>query len=244
MKEFIKIISIGSIFLAGTQLALAEKSTVSGADEIKLSTQSLIRSGFTLDHIKNKLLQAYDRTDIDGNGITQADYDAKKKMDDARNRSYKIRQWLTMDLDADGKVSKKEVEVFNRARATKPIYHQGIQLTPTKEQSDLVLEQLVKKSFKGDINNDDHIDFMEALEAAKKQPRYKKKRYSYKNYYTYRVPLSLDADADGSVSKEEFSKAVDVMLKEIDKDENGELSSSEVREHNTTVYAIRRNTRK
>ncbi len=210
-------------------------------DQLNLAVQSYIRTGKTISSIKRRLMSQYYKTDKDGKGVSQSDYDLNNKIQQAKSRSYKIQQWITMDLDGNGSVTKEELQTFHYTKASGPIYYQGIYLTPTEDQKKLILEKFINKSLKNDINKDNEIVFSEILEQIKKDQdkRLKYKRSSYKKYQF--VPLSLDLDKNGTVSKSEFENAVDRILAATDTDKDKQISREEYNDYRKHISVLRRN---
>ncbi len=218
----------------------SEGSNLIAENELKISAKTYIRSGYSVEHSKKQLMAVFHRADVNGNGITEADYTMQRQLGEASTRAYSMLKWLQKDLDGNGEVSREEVEVFNKARASRPVYHQGIRLDLTEDQVAQILKKLVDKTMIDDSNNDGKIDFAEAAEAAKKKKRSRTRSRYNQLRYSRKVPLSLDANKDGSVSKEEYETVVDRILTQVDENKDGSFSRDEVSKFSKSVYALKR----
>ncbi len=221
----------------------AKGSNMVADNELKVAAQTYIRSGYTVEYAKKQLLAVFSSVDVNGGGVTEDDYKLKEQMGEASSRAYAMLKWLQKDLDGNGEVTREEVEIFNKAKAGRPVYHQGIRLDLTEDQVAQILKKLVDKSMIDDSNEDGKIDFSEAAAAAKKKYKGKyshsRSRY-YQLRYSRKVPLSLDADKDGSVSKEEYEKAITRILSEADENKDGIFSREEASKYSRSVYALKR----
>lgn len=240
---FVFFLSMASVMAAPDTQKKEQKAELN--DELVVVSQNFIRAGRTVSTTKEDMIRNFVKIDIDGKGVSKADYDIQSQLNSARQRSYKLRDWIHMDLDASGEVTREEAKIFYRSRARKTIRHQGVEIVLTQDQVDLVLKKLVDKFWVGDENKDDVLSYSEAVAHAKNQnKRFQvKDKYSFRQHY-YKVPLSLDGDGDNSVSQEEYSQAVDHFLAHIDTDKNGEFSKAEVNSYRQSVYPIRRSLRR
>ncbi|MGH1352303.1 MAG: hypothetical protein ACRBBN_16060 [Methyloligellaceae bacterium] len=237
-------IAIGLAVSSSAIAQSAEKkagSNLVAENELKVAIQSYVRSGYSIERSKKQLLAVFSNTDVNGGGVTEDDYKLKRQMAEASSRAYGMLKWLQKDLDGNGEVTREEVRVFNKAKANRPVYHQGIRLDLTEEQVAQILKKLVDKSMVDDANKDGKVDFSEAAAAAKKKKSYNRTRSRYnKLRYTRKVPLSLDADNDGAVSKKEYETVLMRILKQADENNDGIFSHDEASKYSQSVYALRR----
>jgi Ca2+-binding EF-hand superfamily protein len=181
-------------------------------------------AGAKVDSVKAKAQMLFINSDLSGKGVSQADYELTEQLYFAGQRQQRVSQWTRYDLDGDGKVTRAEIERARRSEAIRSLRPHGITITPTPEQIATVLDKLVGQVLADDLDGDGIVTLEEVLEAHRrhmgKQPP--------PAMTMHLVPLSLDRDGDGIVSRQEFDAAVDEVIARIDTNGDGVVSEEEL----------------
>ena len=227
------LIVAGLLFCAGCPAAIA-------ADENGLNVlrNQLGGSQTNIATMRQQALERFRRTDVDGvPGVSQADYDVAVQLASAMQRGQAVAASFMHDLDGDGRVTLAEVRLAFMRQAHQPLRSGGATVQPTEEQVRIILEKLVATAFEADANQDGVLTFEEvyAHAEAKRKPQFVR-------HFTQQtaVPLSLDANGDGTVSAAEYQAAVDIVLRELDPDGDGTISHAEQEANRTRLASIRR----
>lgn len=202
----------------------AAEPSFSGDDWILLRMAIFVHASQTVTQMRQSLMRLFLETDVDGGGISQSDTELLLQLRQARTRAQNVVQWAQADLDADGKVTRAELLVYHGKQARQPLRSSGVELLPTKEQVQQALDMLAEKSLRADSDGDGTITFAEALKAADTEARKLLARLRRPQNH---VPMTLDRDGDGAVSRQEFETTVDRLLRTFDSDGNGEFSEPE-----------------
>lgn len=227
MKHFL------SAFLAGlfsfgffTAPAAAQNSAPDLGDAwASVQLRYVVRPGMSLDDARKRFARLFKQTDVNGGGISQSDYDEKANIMMAQQRSRTISRLLSKDLNGDGVVSADELKAFYLVRARRPIRANGISLEPTQQQIEQMLEQLVRKDLAFDSDGDGMITFPEMLNAAQAKNA---KQLLYMRQNRRNVPLEMDQNGDGTVTKDEFDQVIGRVLNKADLNSDGLFSKEEL----------------
>jgi hypothetical protein len=140
------------------------------------------------------LFQQFDRA---GDGIDAADIDYSEKQQAAQVHSNIAAQWLRMDINADLKISREEVEgSLGRFRM-----RNGILTKDQKKRMDEELKKQVDVSFQVDA---DHNGIIEGIELyTPQQNRNNDSDYIDKNIAFVKALLKADPNGDGKVTQTE-----------------------------------------
>ena len=219
-----------------TGLVSAQAADAPGLDELRLRVMSFVH-GKTVAAAREQAILLFRTLDIDGvPGISQADYDMAARIQWAQQRSYQIAAILAYDLDGDGQVTRAELQQAFGRQARAPIQQSGVALVPTGEQMKAVLDKLVETALEADANKDGIITFQEML--AHVDGKFKTQMAN--RHQEQVVPLALDRNGDGVVSLAEYTAALDIVLKEVDSDGDGQISAAEVQAYQQTLQLIQR----
>ena len=167
-------------------------------------------------------LKRFSELDIDGNGFEQSDIDLYLLKDRARIRSVAIAAWAKNDLNADGTVSRDELERLFARASRQYLRGNGIVIKPSAEQVRQALDALVKNALGADIDNNGVLTLYEVMAASDAGYTAPNNAYTFTNQM-----LSFDANQDGRVPQDEFEKVLDGFMDWVDVDKNGTIDSTE-----------------
>lgn len=196
------------------------------ADEAMLRTlqqTGAIRSGLEVNEARKTMLRLFVKTDIDGGGVSESDYALEERIADIRDRTGPLFLWLLADFDADGNTTKAELETYYGWSSRQDSAGLIRGTIPTDEEISQFIQKHVEEALRADSNGDGVVTFVEALNFAPKLARPRPERAPRRP-----IPLSLDANGDGIVSKNELLQALDRLLAEIDADHDGIFSEPEL----------------
>lgn len=144
-----------------------------------------------------------------------------------RARAQQIARFLEKDLDNDGTVTRDELKEFFGSQAARPLSAaSGVNVNPTKEQVDSILEQLLAKELEADDNGDGNIDFAEMRQfAAEKSTGHRRKQL---NLYDPAVLRVLDTSGDKSISESELVAGTRQAFEAADANKDGLISREEL----------------
>lgn len=179
----------------------------------------------TLDQAERNMLRIFKTMN---GGLPQFN-DLARLLDKAnrepRQRAQAIARFLEKDLDNDGKVTIDELRTFLEPQSRVMLHSTtGIQVEPTAEQMDQIIQQLLAKDLQADTNGDGGIDFQEMRTAAalRSPPRLTSIQLT--------DPLiikALDTSGDKIISQDEFLAVVRKAFASLDSDKDGKVSIEE-----------------
>jgi EF hand len=219
------LLQLVAVSLFGVVCALPvksdEPSNSLGDDWIRVQLRS-VRPEQNVDRLLEMLNRNFTESDVNGGGVSAKDYEISEALYNANQRANRLGQTIRSDLDGDGIVTRAEVKTVMTKRANQPIRTNGMHVEPTSEQVAAILDRLVSDVFQADANNDGQLTLQEMLA----EPKDRKRQYPWHGARQM-VPMSLDADKDGIVSRKEYDSAVKRIIGEIDRDASGEVSPDE-----------------
>lgn len=166
----------------------------------------------------------FEQADLDGNGVSPTDHDLARRIRLAQQRASAIQTILRDDLDDDGRVTRAELIELHTKEANRPMTSStGVRIDPTPEQVSQMVPQLISRELTVDTNGDAVITWDETLAEANAQAQRHENRYSS----VEPIPLMLDGNGDGIVSKAEFIALIDSAFYAADLDRDGGLSKAE-----------------
>ena len=149
-----------------------------------------------------------------------------------RLRALTIAKFLEKDLDNDGNVTSAELREVLLLQAFKPLTAvSGLQVDPTKEQSESILQQLLAKELVADKNADGTLDFAEIRQQASLQAMKSAGRQLSMSLRDTSAVRVLDTSGDKVISEAEFIEGAKKIFTTIDADKDGKITRSEVRSH-------------
>ena len=177
-----------------------------------------------LGTLRENAVERFVSLDIDGNGFDVSDIKISHQMAESKVRRAGVSAWTVNDLNADGMVSRAELEIVLTPRSRVNLRGSGISFEPTPEQAQQMLDQIIGEAMADDINGDGFITLSEVMITA---------AATYRENPNQRFRLwdmiSFDLNGDARVSKTEFETALDDFLNWMDMNDNGVLDSDETR---------------
>lgn len=231
------LVSIAFLSFASESIQAAEVTPITGDDWIGMWIALLAQPGDTGEKLRRRMILPYGMIDYDGGGISAYDYRMRRETKTAKSRAGMLKEWIEQDLNADGRVTRRELErnFFSPAQFSANARPTGYR-TPS-EQFEREYNRLIKNALAADANKDDEVDFDEALDYAN--------RVIARNSPTnapdsLEILLHLDENSDGAVSLNEFLAAVDDAFERIDTNGDGKFSAEEVTAHKQIIAELRR----
>jgi Ca2+-binding EF-hand superfamily protein len=217
-----------SLLLSSTA-ALAANSPTDPAPEIRWMARILLATPtgrqLTLDQAERTMQRVFKSMN---DGLPQFG-DLARRLDQAnggsQQRARAIARFLEKDFDNDGMVTTDELKTFLEPQSRTMLQSTtGIQVEPTAEQMDQIIQQLLAKDLQADTNGDGSIDFQEMRTAAalKTPPQLTNIQLT-----DPLVIKALDTSGDKKISQEEFLAAVRKAFTVMDLDKNGVVDATE-----------------
>ena len=217
------------VLFAGTAIAQDTPSADQAASESRAVGWALSKivgpagRQNNLDQARDAMRKIFYTADLNGGGVSDADYLLRAQTQAARGRASTVSGILLLDLDGDGAVTREEIESHMGGRARAPIPADGVTLEPTPDQIRQRLETLVGTVMQHDRDGDSVIVFAEMLAAAGNMAP----PVEPPPDYSRQIPSYLDKDGDGTVTLEEYSAVLEQAIAIIDEDGDGTLSPDE-----------------
>jgi Ca2+-binding EF-hand superfamily protein len=226
--------------LAGIGLSTLLVMSPAGADEaadwMRLRVGSAIRGEVTWEQVRATVFQQFRMSNPDERGVTPGGIETLRLVQAAQTRAQTLAQILSQDLDGDGRVTRDELTAALGPRARQPIHANGIQLDPSPDQVRQQLEKLVADALAPDLDRNGVItpeEMKRHSDARVSQLRTQLRAEQY-------VPMFLDGDADGVVSRAEFEAAARREFDEADTNRDGRISTEEAKAFGERLAAVRR----
>ncbi|MEO1599347.1 MAG: hypothetical protein AAFU49_02560 [Pseudomonadota bacterium] len=188
----------------------------------------------TISTLRSRAKMRFQSLDLDANGFSQADLDLAMQTGNARVRSTTMTEWLARDLDWDGKVTREELRASLMQQARRPLRAAAGQVTPTLEQVETALAQLIEKTGLPDPDGDGVTTLAEMQAEARESKTYHSRRRIREpdKFANHSFGAVFDVDGDGTTTLAEFERVLDVALAAIDADGDGTLSKAEAADLN------------
>lgn len=147
--------------------------------------------------------------DLDGDGLDQNDIDAVVNFGKAQAAAMRMQQWMPYDLNLDGKITRKEVEIADR------IQNSG--RGNNGERSD--------NFARTDLNQDGVITWDELVNV----PANVSANYVPNNRFrNFGAILAFDQNGDGKVTVEEATSIIKSAFAKFDQNGNGVIDGDEM----------------
>lgn len=160
--------------------------------------------------------------DIGGDGLDQADLDNVMNAARARVTAARIQQWMPYDLNGDGKITRKEVEITERLQNSGGRGSNGASRVNGFEQADIDGDGVITLEELRTVEGGEHRAHMHA----------------FGNLDTGGV-MGLDANGNGKVTIEEATEAVKATFARFDTNGDGYIDAKEM----SAAYAAVQNRR-
>lgn len=207
---------LGTVLFSASTHSQSDSSAIKVPDTLQLPksfVNQLVRQPDNDQRLLSALRQ-FERIDLDGNGISQEDLDRKDLMNAARTRSTVVQRYIAYDLDADGVVSREELTNAILWKNRGAMSRSGGSASARLRMKQRINRQL-EPFERADLNRDDQLDMSEVFELAKSQAATQLEQLSERRQYTLEGSImSLDFNADGVVSEQEFIAAISKLTPE------------------------------
>jgi Ca2+-binding EF-hand superfamily protein len=179
----------------------------------------------TLDQAEKRLLARFKAMNGIPRYVDVADFQIDQANMLPRQRAQAIARYLEKDLDNDGTVATDELRTVLEPQSRMMLRSgTGIQIAPTPEQSEQIMQQLLETNLRADTNGDGTIDFEEMRLAAVVSPNV---RVIDMRRIDPMIVKLLDTSGDNKIGEDEFLDAVRKMLATIDTNKDGKISGDE-----------------
>ncbi|MCC2096154.1 MAG: hypothetical protein KDJ29_04650, partial [Hyphomicrobiales bacterium] len=132
-----------------------------------------------------------------------------------------------LDADGDGKVTREEVRMMLRNKYARY----------TTLHREARMQREFDRTMRNDFNRDGSITLDEIGRSVEMQSALRYNRYGTSSYIL--VPMDLDRDKDGVVTRDEFLAAVRIVFSEIDSDKDNVLSEAEMQRFMLEIRKVR-----
>ena len=222
------------VFVPLPQAVAQTDPAVSGEVWVRSKIFSIARTLPTRAKVLESVGGHYLRAENDGReGISKQDLELGARLTELSQRSaFLLSYWLPYDLDADGVVTRAEIETVVRSRAVKEFEIEGLWIIPTQEQLEKIQRTQTDRLLENFGEGIERITLQDAIAAAGRmeQSRRNRKAKSINNSWqdSDQFPLSLDRNGDSIVSREEFDAAVLEAFARLDTSGDGRISEDEL----------------
>ncbi len=185
-------------------------------------------NGSTIEDMTAYYIGTFRQFDIDGvPGLSMGDVERKTRVARVEARAGQIVRWLRMDYDGDFIVTDAEMRDALRDEASRPLVQAGVQITPTDEQIDAVLDALVARQIgEADKNGDRALSLAEMRDEA---DRIVAETNRVRNDPFLTAAIALDPNGDGTLTLDEIKVFVEAVVNSADIDANGFVTEREQR---------------
>lgn len=231
LSRLCTVLCSSSMLLALLSISNAEEykaSDFTQAEVVVIQQISLYGNmAINWERLKKLLVQRFDRQEKGGQGISTEDVDLTKMVREATTRAAIVQKWLRYDLDGDGSVTQKELEALSKQplrTSVTTLSGINVQIKPTPEQSEMVLNQIMESANFPDENKDGTITLDEMLKASNETFN---ATTALLTRYNRNIGIEFDTDKDGIVQKDEYLKVVYDVFVRFDKNKNDILERKE-----------------
>lgn len=212
-----------SFLLALSNLTTAQAQTPIPGFEVVRFIGSVNRSPRSIENLRKSAIERFTSLDTNGDGFDENDINLAHRIAEAKLRSRDIGAWAANDLDADGQVSRRELETILGPQSRRELRGNGILIKPTPEQIRQTLDYLVTKALSDDINGDGILTLSEVIIRSSAE-----NRRDMNQPFSSRELLAFDVNGDARVSYAEFEAVLNSFLNWMDADGSGTFEPREV----------------
>ncbi|MEM1049493.1 MAG: hypothetical protein AAGL24_25295 [Pseudomonadota bacterium] len=210
----------------GEANAQQSPETINAEERLIFLNKQVRRQG-SVSKVREHLLEKFDSEDRDGGGLGESDFRLSAQKLIAQSRAKLLNRILVHDLDQDGLVTREELRRSLTPQARRPLRSAAGKIHPSPAQIEVAMQQLLEKQPFPDANNDGQVSFSEIMASDMTEGRLL--RYSRIKEWNSAIPKAFDANGDGTVSRLEFTEALDEGLRRLDTDGDGSFSSAEAK---------------
>lgn len=215
-----------SLLLAAPSFAqVTGLPAIDGRDWLRLQLRGHLRDGATWPEVEQRMLTLFRASEVVTGGVTAESARIRSERLRAQRRAAMIQQRLVLDLDNDGVVTRDEMIASFNTRTGDALQSNGIMFEPTPEQRKALLDRMVADALKDDTDGNGQLDFAE-MRAAAQQQLARQMREPMQDPTL--VPMSLDADGNGTVTRAEFAAALRSVFEEIDTSRDDRIDAAEL----------------
>lgn len=166
------------------------------------------------------LMRDFAVADLNGNGVSKADYESADDLRIKHLHAFNVSMLMRDDLNGDRKISRAEVEQAYGVEpgATTSKYDPTLPVTVQAKKN------LAMRAMQADANKDGTITWPEVQAQAAEDL----KRYEGGHDRQQPIPLILDINGDGTVSRTEYQVQIDRVFDAIDTNHDGSLVRQEL----------------
>lgn len=214
-------VGLAALALAAFSVPAAAQS---GQDWIRMRLGQHLRPDVSFELVWPLLLNFYRSSNPDARGVSQAGLDQLRLIAAAQRRGQVYAMAHSQDLDGNGEVTRDELLAHFQPRARRALHANGVALEPTEEQVRQQLDRLIADASRLDLDRDGTISAAEVKREAEARGEEAARHLNLSQL----VPLDLDADGDGFVSRAEFESAAKREFARADQDGDGRVSAAEL----------------
>ncbi len=216
---------------------VAASPEIDGRDWLLLHLRGHLRDGVAWRDTEQRMLVLFRSSEMMSGGVTAQSEHMRRNKLIAQRRAVAIQQKLALDLDNDGAVSRDELIAAFAVRTADALQSNGVLFEPTPEQRKALLERLVADALKDDRDGNGVLDFAEIRAAADQQAT---ALSALAMQDPTLVPMTLDADRNGVVTRAEYVAALRVVFDEIDTNRDGVIDAAEQQAISARLMEIER----
>lgn len=229
-------------FGMSAERAIAQQSpeTVDAEERLIFLHKHVRRQG-SVSKVREQLLEKFDSEDRDGGGLGASDFTLSAQKLVAQSRAKLLSRILVHDLNQDGHVTRDELHRSLTPQARRPLRSAAGKIHPSPAQIEVAMQQLLEKQPFPDADKDGQVSFAEIMASDMMESRLT--RYSRIKEWNSDIPKAFDANGDGTITRLEFTEAIDEGLRRLDTDADGSFSPEEAKAATVELNEVNKRSR-